>query len=93
MVNENKSNVFAAVAGAVVGAGAVIAGAVAMNDKNNQRKVNDVLQKAKVVVNGYVDQVEDQKEKGKKDIKNVANKAINTAEQVTKAVKKEVKKL
>jgi hypothetical protein len=38
MVNENKSNVFAAVAGVVVGAGAV-PGAVALADKKNQDKV------------------------------------------------------
>lgn len=43
MVNENKSNVFAAVAGAVVGAGAVIAGVVAMKDKNNQKIVKETI--------------------------------------------------
>lgn len=53
MVNENKNKVFAAVAGAVVGAGAVLAGAIAMSDKANQRKVKNVLSKAKGILKGY----------------------------------------
>ena len=37
---------FAAVAGVVVGAGAVIAGAVALADKKNQDKVSKIIKKA-----------------------------------------------
>lgn len=94
MVNENKKNqVYAAVAGIVVGAGAAIAGAVALSDKKNQKKVNEVLSKAKGMIKEYSNNVEEQKAKGKEDVKNVANKVIKSAEQVTKAGKKEVKNL
>lgn len=64
MVNESKGKLFAAVAGAVAGAGAVLVGAMALKDKKNQE-----------------------------NIKKVANKAIKSAELVTKAAKKEVKKI
>ena len=82
MVHENKSNVIAAALGVVVGAGAVIAGAVAMNDQKNRKKVNGVLLKAKEMVKGYANDVEDQEAK-----------VIKSAKLVTKAAKKEVKKL
>ena len=93
MVNENKKKVFAAVAGAVVGAGAVLAGAIAMSNKTNQKKVGEVLTKAKGVLKGYGEEVREQKVKSKENIKKVANKAIKSAELVTKAAKKEVKKI
>lgn len=62
--NHGRGKVFAAVAGAVVGAGAVIAGAVALADKKNQGKVKEAL-----------------------------NKAINSAEKVTKEAKMKVRKI
>ena len=94
MVNENNKNqVFAAVAGAVVRAGAVIAGAIAMNDKANQKKVADIVTKAKDMVKDYGQDIKEQKEQGKEKVKNVANKVIKSAEQATKSAKKEVKNL
>ncbi|MBP9669797.1 hypothetical protein KBD75_00135 [Candidatus Woesebacteria bacterium] len=93
MVNENKSNVFAAVAGVVVGAGAVIAGAVALADKKNQDKVKEVLSKGKEVVKDYVKTANKQVDKGRNVAKAVASKAVKTAEKATKAAKQEVRKI
>jgi uncharacterized membrane-anchored protein YhcB (DUF1043 family) len=48
--NDKKSGinpVAAAVTGAVIGAGAVVAGAIAMKDKNNQEKVEKVVNDTK----------------------------------------------
>ena len=47
MVNDNKSNILAAVAGVVVGAGAAIAGAVALSDKGNQKVIDETLSTGK----------------------------------------------
>jgi hypothetical protein len=93
MVKGNKSNVLAAAAGIVVGAGAAIAGAIAMNDKSNQKKVLNIFAKAKEIVKGYGEEVKDQEMKGRENIKKVAGKAIKSAELVTKAAKREVKKI
>jgi len=69
MVNENNKNqVFAAVAGAVVGAGAVIAGAIAMNDKANQKKVADIV---KNVANKVIKSAEQATKSAKKEVKNL----------------------
>jgi gas vesicle protein len=104
MVNENKKSMFAAVAGVVVGAGAVIAGAVALSDKNNQKKVREALAKGKKMVKEYVNKaneqadeagelVEDKIAGGKQAVKTVANKVIKSAEKATKAAKQEVRKI
>lgn len=93
MVDANKKNVLAAVAGAVVGAGAVIASVVAMKDRNNQKKVSNIISNAKEVLKGYTDEVSERSEDTKENIKKMANKAIASAEQVTKSAKKEVKKI
>ncbi len=93
MVNENKNKVLAAVAGAVVGAGAVLAGAIAMADKTNQNKVGNVLEKAKEIIKGYGKEANKQTEKGRESVKKIAGKAIKKAEQVTKIAKKGVSNL
>ena len=104
MVNENKSNVFAAVAGVVVGAGAVIAGAVALSDKKNQNKVSAAIAKGQKIAKDYVNKVnqrvdkteqvvESKVEQGKNTIKKVAGKVIKSAEKATKAAKQEVRKI
>lgn len=104
MVNENKSNVFAAVAGVVVGAGAVIAGAVALADKKNQNKVSAAIAKGQKIAKDYVNKVnhqadeagelvEDKVANGREAVKKVANKAIKSAEKATKAAKQEVRKI
>ncbi len=104
MVNENKKNLFAAVAGVVVGAGAVIAGAVALSDKKNQKKVSEALAKGKKIVKEYVSKANQQADEaselvegkiagGKKAVKKVASNVIKTAEKATKAAKQEVRKI
>ena len=104
MVNENKKNLFAAVAGVVVGAGAVIAGAVALSDKKNQNKVSAAIAKGQKMAKDYVNKVnqrvdkteqvvESKVEQGKNTIKKVAGKAIKSAEKATKAAKQEVRKI
>ena len=50
MVDDNKSKLWHAVAGVVVGAGAAIVGAVALSDKKNQAKVKVGIEKAKKLV-------------------------------------------
>jgi len=64
MVNENKGNVFAALVGIVVGAGAVIAGALALSDKKNQNKVKAGIENTKKLVKV----VKNAAEKGAKNI-------------------------
>jgi hypothetical protein len=58
--NDKKSmNPLAAgVAGAVVGAGIAVAGAVALKDEKNRAKVKGVLKAVKKKANGYVAELE-----------------------------------
>lgn len=93
MMNGNKKKVLAAVAGAVVGAGAVIASVIAMKDKGNQKKVKELITSAKSAFQGYKNEATNQVAESKENIKKVANQAINKAEKVTKSAKKEVKKI
>ena len=46
MENGNKGNLFAAVAGAVVGAGAVLASVIAIKDKGTKENIKKVANKA-----------------------------------------------
>lgn len=52
------NTVAAAVAGAVVGAGVVIAGAVALKDEENRKKVKDALTNVKDRVAGYAEDLQ-----------------------------------
>lgn len=88
-----KKHVLAAVAGAVVGAGAVIASVIAMKDKKNQAKVRDFVSGAKELVEKNKKEASDQLNDSKESLKKVASRAIKTAEKVTKSAKKEVKKI
>lgn len=91
--NHGRGKVFAAVAGAVVGAGAVIAGAVALADKKNQGKVKEALNNAKDFVDKYAKKTQAEVEEGKTKIKKVANQAIKSAEKATKVAKMKVRKI
>ena len=104
MVHETKKKLFAAVAGVVVGAGAVIAGAVALADKKNQDKVSKIIAKGQQVVKRYVNTANKQVDKaekvvaeninkGRKTAKSVVNKTIKSAEKATKVAKREVRKI
>lgn len=53
MSTKTQKRKAVAVAGAVVGVGAVIAGAVAMSKQKNQKKVCDAMTKAKEMVDKY----------------------------------------
>jgi len=59
MLSKNKKSRAMAVAGAVVGAGAVIAGAMAMSNKKNQRTVKKVMAKARDMVDKYSSDMQD----------------------------------
>lgn len=74
MINsKNKGKMFAAVGGAIVGAGAVLAGAVAMRGRKNQEKMKNVLDKARELV-----------EEGKDKAQKLANVAKNAQKEVKK---------
>lgn len=67
---ENQTGVnpiATAVAGAVIGAGVVVAGAVAMNDKNNKEKVGKAVSDVK-------DKAIDIKENAEKKMEQVGNR-------------------
>lgn len=89
MVNENKNKLYSAVAGAVVGAGVVIAGAIAMSDKKNQKKVNDVLTKTKTLVKDYSRDVQKRMNVAKNDVQDAKSevnaKLVNGKETVKRA--------
>lgn len=88
-----KGKAMAAVAGAVVGAGAVIAGAVALSDEKNQKKIDNAMSKARGMVGKYSSEMKDKVERDKGKIRKFAGKAIKTAEKVTKVAKKGVQKI
>lgn len=76
MVKKNKNNVLAAVAGAVVGAGAVLAGAVVLADKKKHKKISEVIAKGQSIAKQYVHEVNSK-----------ANKLVNVAKTAEKGVK------
>lgn len=82
MESGNKKHVLAAVAGVVVGAGAVIASVIALKDRNNRQKLKDVVSTAK-----------ERATEAKENIKRGMGKAIAKAEKVTKSVEQEVNNL
>lgn len=85
MINsKNKGKMFAAVGGAIVGAGAVLAGAVAMSDRKNQEKVKNVLNKARELVKDTKSEMEDKIEEGKGKAQKLANVARNAQKEVKK---------
>jgi gas vesicle protein len=74
--NDNKVDqakginpVAAAVTGAIIGAGAVVAGAIVMSDKNNQKKVEKVVNDAKEKIRGYKAGLEEKSQAVKDDAK------------------------
>lgn len=88
MVSENnKKQVFAAVAGIVVGAGAASAGAVALSDKNNQKKVSDALDKGKRMVKGYVNDANDKASDVKEKVEDTMDSGKVKARKLANVVK------
>jgi hypothetical protein len=78
-------SIFAAVTGAVVGAGVAVTGAIFMKDKKNRDKVKKVLSNAK---NQAVDYIEKIEKEAKKDTATVKKKIVATKKNVNKKVKK-----
>jgi hypothetical protein len=92
--HEEKSEinpVVAAVTGAVIGVGVAVAGAVALTDEKNRKRVKDVLSNVKNQAMGYMDDMQEKaadkkievKRKlaeGEKELKKAANteKATHT---------------
>lgn len=89
--NQNKKGgvnpVFAAVTGAVVGAGAAVAGAFVLKDKKNRDKVKKVLTNVKDQAVGYMEKVG---EEAKKDAGIISKKAAATKRKIKKVIKKDV---
>lgn len=86
MSQENKGKIIAAVAGAVVGAGAVIASVIAIKDKRNQKKLKELVTSAKDLLKGSKQSVSDVVEESRKNIKKVAGKTIKSAQKGVKNI-------
>ena len=76
--------VFATVTGAVIVAGAAVAGAFALKDKKNRNKVKKVLTNVKDQAVGYMEKI--QKE-AKKDAGIISKKAAVSKKNIKKTVK------
>ncbi len=112
MKNQNKQDtgvnpVVAAAAGAIVGAGVAVAGALALNDEKNRKKVKEVLENVKSKAQGYIDNGEqheqdkksdlaDKFELGKEKVKKTASSAKESlkldAKEAAKTVDKSIKR-
>lgn len=92
-MTENKLKTAAKVAGVMVGAGAVIAGAMALSKKENQEKVKVAVDKTKKIVGGYSKKIQKKVSVQRGKIKKAADIAIAANELITKVAKKGAKKL
>jgi len=91
MTDQNQGGinpVAAAVAGAVVGAGIGVAGAVIMGNKKNREKIGKVLNNAKNQAINYVEGVQKQAEDKKNEVKEKLTEGREKVGKVTKSVKK-----
>lgn len=86
---KSKFSVIAGITGAVVGAGAAVAGALALRDKKNRDKVKKVLNKVKDEAMTYAGKIG---KEVKKDAGIVSKKAATTKRKIKKVVKKDVVK-
>lgn len=92
--NEKKEDqksginpVAAAVTGALIGAGAIVAGAIVMNDKSNQRKVKKVVSDAKEKIKGYKDEIKDKSQEVKNDAKEKMDKVSGKVKELLEVAK------
>ena len=84
------------IAGAVVGAGVGVAGALVMQDKENRKKVKKVWKNVKESAVGYVkdmqkgikEETAKQLDHGQKEMKEIGEKADNATRHKTAATKK-----
>ncbi len=66
---KKGASIFAAIAGAIVGSGVAVAGAIFMKDKKNRDKVKKVLSNAKNQAVDYIGKIEKEAKKDKVVIK------------------------
>ena len=91
-IKKGNNTVFAAVAGAVVGAGVAVAGAFAMKDKKNQDKVKKVFTDVKNQAVSYMGKIEKEVKKDKSII-DTKNTAVQTdIKKTVKDLKKDINK-
>jgi gas vesicle protein len=75
---ENTMNPLAvAVTGAVVGAGVAIAGAMALKDEKNRKKVKDVLLNAKDQASSYIETMKSESKDKKAEVTEKVTKVID----------------
>jgi Skp family chaperone for outer membrane proteins len=81
--------VAAAVTGAVIGAGVVVAGAVAvaLKDKKNREKVNQTLTNVKKQAVGYIKDMQKEVQDKKDEVRDKLTEGKEKAKRVTKSVK------
>lgn len=86
---KNASNtVIAAVTGAVVGAGVVVAGAMAMRNDKNRDKVKEVVDEVKAKASTYMKNAQDQVADSKTKLEQTADAAQKSNKEVKKIWKK-----
>lgn len=85
MTNKNqKQTVVAAVTGAIVGAGVVAAGIVAMRNNKNRAKAKEIVNKVKAKASDYMKTAKDQADDGKTKLKQTAAAAMESKKKVKK---------
>lgn len=94
--NKNKKKVqqatvinpvAAAFTGAIIGAGAVVAGAIVMSDKNNQKKVEKVVNDAKDKIRGYKEGLEERSHEVKEDAKEKIDQVSSKVQELIEVAK------
>lgn len=81
------SPVMAAVAGAVVGAGVAVAGAIVLEDKKNREKIKKVLNNTKNQAINYMESIQKQAENRKGEIEEKLTEGKEKVKKITKSVK------
>lgn len=87
MGNEGKGKIFAAVAGMIVGAGAAIAGAKALSDRKNQKKIGEVIEKGRSMARNYVADLNNKVEETQEVAEKTVDEGIKKAKKLIKVVK------
>lgn len=92
IVSGGISPIVAAVAGAVVGAGAVIVSALTMDKGKAEDKAREVIDEVKKKTVGYVEDIKEKAVDSKEDLKKALNDAGDMLRDEAEKAKKEVKK-
>jgi len=90
---RSSFSVIAGITGAVVGAGAAVAGTIALKDKKNRDKVNKVINDVKNQAVGYAEKMQKEISNSKEKIeKNINKKKVEVKKDIDKG-KAKVKKI